>query len=170
MNKDPESQLRIRSAALADAESLARIYNFYVRETTITFEELQVSSKDMAARVQGVQSSSLPWIVAEVAGEIIGYAFAKKWKERSAYRFSTEVSVFLEEGQSGRGIGSELYRRLLAQLKSAGVRTALGGIALPNEASIALHEKFGFVKVAQLHQVGFKFQNWIDVGYWQKIL
>ena len=170
MRPDPDIDIEIRPAAITDADSMARIYNFYVVETTVSFEEEVVPAAEMTARLQEVQGASLPWLVAARAGEVIGYAYAAKWKGRSAYRFSVEVSVYLAHGRGGRGIGSKLYRHLLAALPSHGIHAAIAVIALPNEASVALHEKFGFEKVAQLPEVGFKFNKWIDVGYWEKIL
>ncbi len=97
-------------------------------------------------------------------------AYATKWKRRFGYRFSAEVTVYLDHVHAGRGIGSKLYDHLLPALRSAGIRVVIGGIALPNAASVALHEKFGFEKVAQFREVGIKFDQWIDVGYWEKIL
>ncbi len=97
-------------------------------------------------------------------------AYAVLWKARSAYRFSVEITVYVAPGMAGRGIGSMLYSHLFAALQPLGVHAVIGGIALPNEASIALHEKFGMEKVAHFQQVGFKFNRWIDVGYWERIL
>lgn len=168
MNAAP--QVTVRPAAFADAGSLARIYNHYVRDTIVTFEEESVPEGEMASRLRQVQEASLPWLVAESPGEIVGYACATRWKPRRGYRFSAEVTVYLDPGHGGRGIGSALYARLLPELQSRGVHAAMGGIALPNAASVALHEKFGFEKVALFREVGFKFGAWIDVGYWEKIL
>lgn len=170
MGPEPASDVEIRPATVADAASLARIYKVYVQETTITFEESVLSEADMTARLQEVQGATFPWLVAEQAGKVIGYAYGSKWRDRSAYRFSAEVTVYLEPGLGGRGIGSKLYHDLLPKLRARGIHVAIGGIALPNDASIALHEKFGFKKVAQFYEVGFKFNHWIDVGYWAKIL
>ncbi len=157
----------IRSATRADAESIVRIYNYYVSNTTITFEEEAVSSEDMADRITEVISSSLPWVVLEQDDQLAGYAYATKWKGRSAYRFSVEIAVYLAPELGGRGLGTKLYEVLLAQLKEKGFHAVIGGIALPNPASIALHEKFGMTKVAHFKEVGFKFGRWIDVGYWE---
>jgi phosphinothricin acetyltransferase len=165
-----EANITVRSAELTDAEAIARIYNYYVEETIVTFEEQPVSAEDMGERVREVHAVSLPWLVAERGGIVVGYAYASKWKGRCAYRFSVEVTVYLERELTGRGIGSLLYRYLLPDLESRGLHVALGGIALPNDASVALQERFGFEKVAHLREVGFKFNRWIDVGYWQKIL
>jgi phosphinothricin acetyltransferase len=124
----------------------------------------------MAGRILEIQSTPLPWLTAVRGARIVGYAYAGKWKTRSAYRFSTEVTVYVGPGLEGTGVGSALYGQLLAALKSGGVHAVIGGIALPNDASIRLHEKFGFKRVAHFQQVGFKFDRWVDVAYWQLIL
>jgi len=157
----------IRAATMADAGAIARIYNHYVAHTVITFEEHPVSAEEMAERIAENDAMSLPWLVLEQDERLAGYACASKWKARSAYRFSVEVTVYLEPGTSGRGLGTQLYAALFAELRANGVHVAIGGIALPNPASVALHEKFGMRKVAHFEQVGFKFGEWIDVGYWQ---
>ncbi|HVB15611.1 MAG TPA: arsinothricin resistance N-acetyltransferase ArsN1 family B [Stellaceae bacterium] len=162
--------IEIRPAGEADGESLCRIYNHYIAETVVTFEEQPLAAAQMAARLQEIASASLPWLIAVQGAEVLGYAYASAWKGRCAYRYSTEVSVYLRADSGGRGIGSALYRELLALLKARGLHVAIGGIALPNAASVALHEKFGFEKIGQFSQVGFKFGRWIDVGYWQKVL
>jgi L-amino acid N-acyltransferase YncA len=160
----------IRSATPADAESIIRIYNHYVLNTTITFEEQAISSEEMAGRITEAASSSLPWLVLEQAGLLAGYAYATKWKGRGAYRFSVESTIYLAPGLGGRGLGTQLYQVLLAQLKEKGFHAVIGGIALPNPVSIALHEKFGMTKVAHFKEVGFKLGRWIDVGYWEVVL
>lgn len=164
------NDITYRDAIAADAETVARIYNHYVAETVVTFEEEPVSSAEMARRIEEVQAVPLPWMVAEHGGEVKGFVHASKWKGRCAYRYSVEVTVYLDPNCSGRGIGSELYRRLLMVLEEMNIHTVLGGIALPNEASIALHEKLGFRKVAHFSEVGFKFGRWVDVAYWQRSL
>lgn len=160
----------VRSALPTDAEAIARIYNYYVHNTVITFEEEPVSSQTMAARMADVQSASLPWLVAELGDALVGYAYASKWKTRSAYRHSVETTIYLERGHEGQGIGKRLYSELLSLLRERGVHVAIGGAALPNEASVALHEKLGFERVATFRQVGFKHDRWIDVAYWQLLL
>ena len=160
----------IRVAATNDAEAIASIYNHYVVNTTITFEEQEVTVTQMAGRIAEVQSASLPWLVAEQSGEVLAYAYATKWKARSAYRFSVESTVYVKNGFARQGLGTKLYEGLVLNLKERGVHAVMGGIALPNESSIALHEKFGFKKVAHFQEVGFKFCRWLDVGYWQRVL
>jgi len=159
----------IRPAHSSDAHAIIGIYNHYIAHSTITFEEQPVSAQQMADRIAEVQSAPLPWLVAEQSGLVVGFAYASKWKARSAYRYSVEISVYVQQGASGQGLGSELYAALFAALKERGVHVIIGGIALPNPLSVALHEKFGFKKVAHFEQVGFKFGRWIDVGYWQLV-
>ena len=153
-----------------DASAIARIYNHYVLNTVITFEEEVISSGEMAHRIEEAHSASLPWLVAEREATILGYAYATKWRVRRGYRFSTEVTVYVDSTCPRLGIGSRLYAELMPALEKRGIHTAMGGIALPNEASVAFHEKFGFSKVAHFKEVGFKFGRWIDVGYWQRNL
>ncbi|MDP1569694.1 MAG: N-acetyltransferase family protein [Vicinamibacterales bacterium] len=160
----------VRPATTADAAALARIYNHFIAHTIVTFEEEPVTAGEMARRVEEVQTAALPWLVAEAGGVVAGYAYASKWRVRRAYRFSAEVTVYLAPDQGGRGLGTALYTRLLDDLRARGVHAVLGGIALPNDASIALHEKLGFRKVAHFEQTGFKFDRWIDVGYWERLL
>jgi phosphinothricin acetyltransferase len=160
----------IRSARSTDVDAIARIYNYYVINTVITFEEQIVTPETMAERMQEIASDSLPWLVAESSGEIIGYAYASMWKNRSAYRYSVESIVYLDPAALRVGHGSQLYDSLLANLRQQEFHVVIGGIALPNQASIRLHEKFGFRKVAHFKEVGYKFGQWVDVGYWQLIL
>jgi len=162
--------MMIREAAASDAAVIADIYNHYVTGTVVTFEEEPVSIAEIARRIDEVRSASLPWLVAEVDSHVGGYAYARPWNDRSAYRFSAEITVYLAAAHAGRGIGSKLYGQLLPILQERRIHTVMGGIALPNEASVALHEKFGLRKVAQFDEVGFKFNRWIDVGYWQRTL
>jgi L-amino acid N-acyltransferase YncA len=162
--------MTIRPATPSDAEAIAAIYNYYVTQTIVTFEEETVAPSEMLRRMEEVQLASLPWLVGEVDGRVAGYAYAGKWKGRSGYRFSAEVTVYLDPAHLGRGLGSRLYDRLFEILRSCGTHAIMGGIALPNTASVALHEKFGLEKVAHFKAVGFKFDRWIDVGYWQRIL
>jgi L-amino acid N-acyltransferase YncA len=185
MPKNSGEDMAIRAATLSDAAAIAAIYNHYVTETVVTFEEEPVPAAEIARRIGEVQSASLPWLVADagpdasdaadIAGiadiaDIAGYACATRWKVRSGYRFSAEITVYLAPGRAGQGIGSKLYGQLFPLLQARRIHAVIGGIALPNEASVALHEKFGMRKVAHFEQVGFKLDRWIDVGYWQRIL
>ncbi len=160
----------IRPATQADAAAVVQIYNHYVLNSTVTFEEAAVSGKDMAARIDEALTAGLPWLVAERTGSVVGYAYASKWKGRCAYRFSVEITVYLDQGATGHGIGTQLYAVLFERLRESGIHAVIGGVALPNAASVALHEKCGMRKVAHFEQVGFKFDRWIDVGYWERVL
>jgi phosphinothricin acetyltransferase len=167
LSRSPE-RTTLRAATAADAAGIAAIYNHYIEQTVVTFEEAPVSAAEIAGRIESVRSLSLPWLVAEEVGRIVGYAYATKWKDRSAYRFSAESTVYLAPGDTGRGLGSSLYAQLFPMLEARGVHAVMGGITLPNQASVALHEKFGMRKVAHFEAVGFKFDRWLDVGYWQR--
>ncbi|QBE66480.1 arsinothricin resistance N-acetyltransferase ArsN1 family B [Pseudoduganella lutea] len=158
----------IRDACPTDTPAIAAIYNPYIADTTISFEEAPVSVDAMRERIAAVQAAGLPWLVCEGEdGAIGGYAYATPWRVRHAYRFSVETSVYLAHGNAGRGLGKALLARLLESLREKGCHLAIAGIAQPNEASVALHEKLGFVKVAHFGEVGFKFGRWLDVGYWE---
>jgi L-amino acid N-acyltransferase YncA len=159
----------IRSATRNDAAAICDIYNHYVLNTVISFETEAVSVDEMAARIEETLTQ-FPWLVYEVEGRIIGYAYASKWRLRRAYQHSVEGSVYLVQDYAGRGVGTLLYQALINELTKQNVHAVLGGIALPNPGSVALHEKLGFVKVAHLPQIGRKFDQWLDVGYWQLIL
>ncbi|WP_149195662.1 arsinothricin resistance N-acetyltransferase ArsN1 family B [Luteimonas suaedae] len=160
----------IRPAMPGDAEAIARIYNHYVADTCVTFETEPLSGAEMAQRIADTLELPLPWLVADADGAIAGYAYASKWKGRCAYRYSVETTVYLDPLSTGQGLGRRLYVALIDAVKAQGMRTAIGGIALPNAASIALHERLGFRKVGHFEQVGFKQDRWIDVGYWQRLL
>jgi len=159
----------IRACEPPDASQVCQIYNHYVRETVVTFEEIPVVEHDMAQRIAEV-TERLPWLVWEQHGTIVGYAYATAWKARSAYRFSVESTVYLSQSFAGRGIGTQLYQALIADLRGRSVHCIVGGIALPNPASIALHEKLGFSKIGQFKEIGWKFGRWVDVGYWELVL
>jgi phosphinothricin acetyltransferase len=165
-----EHSFVIRPATTGDCEAVARIYNHYILDTAVTFEEQAVSSNEIAGRIDKVLSASLPYLVALRDDQVVGYSYAGKWHERSAYRFAVETTIYLDPAHVGKGLGNALYRALLGRLEEKDLHVAIGGIALPNPASVALHERLGFKKVAHYAQVGFKFDGWIDVGYWQRMI
>jgi len=163
--------ISIRQVKTGDAKDIADIYNYYVTDTIITFEEEVLSSKEIEDRIAKVTGNGLPWLVSENGEKVVGYAYASKWKERRAYRFSVEVSAYITPTAHGQGTGTQLYKALFAELKRLGsVHCVMGGIALPNPASVALHEKFGMKQVATFPEVGYKQGRWITTGYWQVIL
>lgn len=161
--------MQIRSCTPQDIPSICTIYNHYIEHTVITFEEVPVTTVQMQERVATIMQT-YPWLVCEVDGEILGYAYASKWKDRSAYKYTAEVTIYLHHEKTRSGAGSALYAELIDQLAQRGMHRLLACIALPNSASERLHEKFGFRKAADFPEVGFKFNRWIDIGYWQKSL
>ena len=156
----------IRLATTADAAAIAIIYNQYVSNSTITFEEHVVGIDEMSQRIVSV-GAQLPWYVFERDGEIVGYAYATPWRARSAYRFSVESTVYVSHECTGQGVGRQLYSTLIDDLRQRKLQVIIGGIAQPNDANVALHERMGFEKVAMFKRVGCKFDQWIDVGYWE---
>ena len=162
--------MSIRMATVEDAAAIAAIYNPYVADSCVTFETEPVQAAGMAARITEVLDAGLPWLLAEDAAGAAGFAYASKWKGRCAYRFSVESTVYLHWDHTGRGIGRALYGRLLEEIRARRMHAVIGGIALPNAASIALHERLGFRKVAHFEQVGYKQDRWVDVGYWQLLI
>jgi len=160
----------IRPAQASDAAKIAEIYNHYVLNTAVTFETDAVSAAEMVDRIAGVAAAELPWLVAVESEQVLGYAYATRWRARAAYRHSVEVTVYLHQDARGRGLGSDLYCALFTRLQQQSIHAVIGGIALPNDASVHLHEKLGMKQVAHFEQVGHKFDRWIDVGYWQLIL
>jgi phosphinothricin acetyltransferase len=159
----------LRDAEPSDADAICNIYNEYILNTTITFEENPLNAEEMASRIRLVRQS-YPWLVYEEDSRIVGYAYAGKWKERSAYRYSVETAIYMDSRHLGKGIGTQLMNELLKRLKAVSLHSVISGIALPNPASIALCEKFAFKKIAHFSEVGYKLNRWIDVGYWELLL
>jgi len=155
----------IRIAEAKDAASIAIIYNHYIANSTVTFEEEAVDSQMILKRMNA--HNQLKWWVCEIENEIVGYAYATYWKPRSAYRYTLETSVYIASGHQKKGIGKKIYSILIEELKILDFKTLLAGISLPNKGSVLFHENLGFRKVGQLERVGFKFNKWIDVGYWE---
>ena len=159
----------IRRVTEDDAEAICAIYNYYVENTVISFEDEIVSVDEMQTRII-VTTSEYPWFVYEHEGEVLAYAYAGLWKSRSAYRYTLEVTVYASATKTVSGVGTKLYEALLDELDNSLVRSVMAVIALPNDVSVGFHEKMGFEKAAHFKEVGFKHEQWIDVGYWQKVL
>jgi phosphinothricin acetyltransferase len=159
----------IRTVTPEDASQICDIYNYYIENTCITFEEEPVLVDEMQLRINDTLHE-YAWIVYEEEGKILGYAYFSKWKVRTAYRYCAESTVYLRYNCMGKGIGTILYTRIIDMARKKKLHSLLGGITIPNEPSIKLHEKLGFEKVAQLREVGFKHNKWLDVGYWELIL
>ena len=157
----------IRDIETRDIAAIVEIYNHYIRNTIISFEEKEIDIAEISSRIKKVKSAGLWWLVAEERNQVVGYAYASTWNARSAYRNTVEVSVYLDCSATGKGYGSQLYSELFRRLESRSIHVVIGGISLPNLESIKLHEKFGMRQVAHIKEVGYKFGRWIDVGYWQ---
>ncbi len=161
------SPLTIRDADPdRDAATCAAIYAPSVADNPISFEERAPDAAEMAARIRRIQATH-PWLVAERGGEVVGYAYACPHRQRTAYRWSVDVSVYVAAGQVGQGIGRALYRELFQRLRAQRFRMAFAGITLPNAASVALHESLGFAQVGTMREVGWKLGGWRDVGWFQ---
>lgn len=160
-------ELSIRDADPArDAAGCAAIYAPCVLERATSFEETAPDEREMADRIARI-SITHPWLVAERGGELLGYSYACRHRERPAYRWSADVSVYVDEGQWRQGVGRRLYEDLFERLRGQGFRMACAGITLPNVSSVALHERLGFAPVGVYRRIGWKAGAWRDVGWWQ---
>jgi L-amino acid N-acyltransferase YncA len=159
----------IRQVKESDADVMCCIYNKYIAGTRITFEETPLQADEMVSRIKNI-TRNYPWLVYEENGKVIGYTYASKWKERSAYRYSVETGIYIDSDYVGKGIGTILKGELLKALREKSIHSVICGIALPNQASIALCEKYGFKKIAHFKEVGYKLGEWVDVGYWELLL
>ena len=147
-----------------DAERIAEIYAVYVRDAIVTFEEEPPTSAEMAARMAAVLLRT-PWLVAEADGQIVGYAYASAHRERPGYRWSVDISAYVDEQARGRGVGKTLYAELVGVIRRQGFVNVYAGIALPNPASVALHESIGMRRLCVYEKVGWKLGRWIDVAW-----
>jgi L-amino acid N-acyltransferase YncA len=166
---DSSTNMQIRLAMPGDAEGVREIYVPYVRSSAVTFETVEPSVEEMAQRIAGI-SARYPWLVCEISDAVAGYAYASRHRERAAYQWCVEVSVYVDGAHHGRGIGSALYDALFRILMDQGFYTAYAGITLPNPASISLHEKKGFKAIGVFGNAGYKLNAWHDVGWWQRSL
>ncbi|MGQ2933748.1 arsinothricin resistance N-acetyltransferase ArsN1 family B [Sphingopyxis sp.] len=161
--------MHVRQIVMGDAPAVQAIYAPYVSDTTISFEEVPPDVTEIERRIATILPYH-PYFVAEVEGRVVGYAYASEHRTRAAYRTSIDVAVYVAPGTQRRGVARALYSRLLPAAASMGYHAAFAGIALPNEASVGLHEAMGFELVGIYHEVGRKFDAWHDVGWWQRLL
>lgn len=159
--------MQVRHAdANRDAAACAAIYAPFVRHTPVSFEERPPDTRELARRMREI-AQRYPWLVADADGVVAGFAYASRHRERAAYRWAADVTVYVGDGHRRQGVGSALYRALLALLGRQGLRMACAGITLPNQASVALHESLGFEPVGVYRRIGWKLGAWHDVGWWQ---
>lgn len=149
-----------------DAAAISEIYNYYVTDTVVTFEIDPIDAKTMRQRIEEI-SARFPYLVYEQDGKVLGYCYASTWRSRAAFDHTVETTVYLHKEWIGKGLGHLLYQELVGRLRTANFHVAVAGITLPNTQSVALHEKFGFRKVAHFTEVGNKFGKWLDVGFWE---
>jgi phosphinothricin acetyltransferase len=159
----------VRPVSIADAQAMTDIYNYYVLNTPVTFEEEPLSREEMENRIRAF-SPRYPWFVREEGGELVAYAYAHRWHERAAYRFSAEDTVYVKQGFQGRGIGRTLLGMVVEGLKKQGVHVVMAVITVPNEGSAGLHESLGFKKTGHFSEIGWKLGQWRDVGYWELVI
>jgi phosphinothricin acetyltransferase len=161
------SPATIRSAdPERDAAACAAIYAPHVEAGPVSFEERPPDAAELATRIARTAATH-PWLVAERGGEVVGYAYACPHRQRPAYRWSVDVSVYVATDHVGQGIGRGLYGELFERLRRQRFRMACAGVTLPNEASVALHESLGFTRVGTMREIGWKAGAWRDVGWWQ---
>jgi L-amino acid N-acyltransferase YncA len=156
----------IRAADPADAASIAAIYAPFVLSGTVSFESEAPDPRAMRHRI-AAGDGFYPWLVATNGGGVVGYAYAGRFRDRPAYAWTVETSIYLAGDAQQRGVGRLLYEALIDTLRAQGFIQAIGAIALPNDASIKLHEQVGFRRAGVIREAGFKFGRWIDVGFWQ---
>jgi L-amino acid N-acyltransferase YncA len=155
-----------RTAQVSDASAILEIYAPFVQSTAVSFETVVPSENEMQGRIEKCLQK-YPWLVCEIDGRVTGYAYGSLHREREAYQWTCESSIYLHTGQRQKGLGFLLYAALLQCLRQQGFVNVYGGITLPNEASIRLHEKCGFVHFATYDNIGFKFGEWHKVGWWK---
>ncbi len=165
----PSLDPALRAADPRDAAALAAIYAPIVRDTIISFETDPPGDNEMARRIAETLKT-YPWLVAERGGAVVGYAYASPHRQRDAYRWSVDVTAYVDARARRSGVGRALYGGLLAVLRAQGFRSAFAGVALPNPQSVGLHEAMGFAPVGVYRDVGFKLGGWRDVGWWRAAL
>lgn len=161
--------MNIQPARPEDAAALLAIYAPYVTDTAITFETQVPSVAEFEGRIRQTLEK-FPYLVAEVEGQPVGYAYASTYYARAAYDWTVECSVYVAQDRRGQGVGKKLYKQLERELVASGFKNFLACIALPNPASLALHESLGFEQVAHFKKVGYKFEKWHDIVWLQKSL
>ena len=158
--------MKIRNVTAEDFARIAEIYNYYVAHTVVTFDEEPVTVQFMQHKAETILHNYPYLVLEDDHGMLIGYAYGSQFRAKPAYRFTVETTIYFDHSATGKGYGTALYTALLADLRDRGYKTALGVLGLPNEASARLHEKLGFVKTGQINNAGWKFEQWVDTGYW----
>lgn len=160
------TQLIVRDFQARDIEPACALTNEFIVRTAVHFDTVPATVEEFGAR-WARRDERFPWVAAELDGRFAGYCKAGRWRERDAYSRTVETGVYVERDARRTGVASALYRALLDRLKRNGFRVVVAGITLPNDASVRLHERLGFVRAGVFHAVGFKFNTWHDVGFWE---
>lgn len=160
----------IRNVTLEDAPQICSIYNYYIEHTAITFETVAVSVNEMQKRIENITNNGNDFYVAVDNDKVVGYCYIHQWNGRCAYSSTKEVSIYIDNDIKRKHTGTLLYTHLFNNLDRKNIHALIAGISLPNEASVKLHEKFGFNQVSHFKQIGWKFDQWQDVGHWQIVL
>lgn len=158
--------MKIRKVTLEDARRICKIYNYYIENTAVTFETTPVPETEMKGRINEIIDSGFPYYVGEIEGKVAGYYYIHKWNGRCAYSSTKEVTIYLDKDYIGKGLGSTLYEHLFQNLDKENTHVLIAGICIPNEGSVKLHEKFGFKQASLMKEIGWKFDQWRDVGHW----
>lgn len=160
----------IRKARLSDAKAIVDIYNYYIKETTITFEIDELTPQDMQERIEKTHNCGYPFIVYEENGELVGYAYVRKWRERVSYRNTLETSVYVNKDMKKNGVGKKLYKALIEECEKIGAHVLMGVVSDTNVASKNFHKRIGFEKTGHFKEVANKFDKFIDVEFWSLML
>jgi L-amino acid N-acyltransferase YncA len=163
------TEITIRPAVSQDARVLSAIYAPYVEQTAVSFEETPPTPEEFERRIEKSRTR-WQWLVAEIDGAVVGYAYGTQHRERPAYRWSVEVSAYVDANYHRRGVGRALYEGLFIDLADRGFCNAFAGVTLPNEASVALHTRMGFTPIGVFRAIGWKFGRWHDVAWFQRRL
>lgn len=162
--------MKIRKVTLEDAQGICDIYNYYVENTSITFETAAVSENEMKQHISVFLDEGFPYFVGEINRKIAGYCYLHNWNNRCAYSSTKEVTIYLDKDQKGKGLGTILFQHLFKEIYKDNIHALIAGICIPNESSVRLHEKFGFKQASHMKEIGWKFDQWRDVGYWQLVI
>ena len=162
--------MNVRPALPDDAIEIAYIYNHYVATSHATLEVEPIDGAEMLRRMEEGWLSGYPFLVADVDGEINGYAYGRSFSPQYALLHSVEISCFVRPGYDGQGVGTRLYDGLLKVIRAGNFHAVIAGISLPHDSAVRLHEKFGFERAAHFREVGRKFDRWIDVAYWELVI
>ncbi|MBD7912964.1 MULTISPECIES: GNAT family N-acetyltransferase [Clostridium] len=159
----------IRNVKIEDSKDIAKINNYYILNTCITFDMEKIELNDMKEKIKKHINRD-PWIVYEENNRVIGYAYVSEWRSKAAFDLTKEVTIYLDINEKGKGVGTKLMEELLKRCREAGIHTLVSVITMPNDVSVSLHEKFGFKNVAYYKEVGYKQEKWLDVGSWHLLL